>query len=90
MGPGRPKGSVTYKDENGNPIGVYEWRKLQQKLGKRIKRRIPFKKILISGNVYQYLLKNAEKTGKSINEIIIDLIKFKIAKSKEEKQNVYA
>jgi hypothetical protein len=28
---GRPLGSVTYQDKNGNPIGVYEWRKQNSK-----------------------------------------------------------
>jgi len=31
LGRGRPKGTVTYKDDAGNPINVYQWRSLQAK-----------------------------------------------------------
>ena len=39
-GRGRPKGTVQYRDDYGNPIGVYEWRKLQRLKAKRIRLQI--------------------------------------------------
>lgn len=49
-------------------------------------RRSNWAGIGIKGTVYRYLLKKKEKTGKSFSRILEDLIKFKIAKLREEKE----
>lgn len=40
VGRGRPKGSFIYKDAEGNPISVFEWRKLNKVFKTSFRERI--------------------------------------------------
>ena len=72
---GRPKGSVKYKDSEGNPIGVIEWRKMTG-----IANRLS-----ITPNTRQYLLKLKDKYNlRSLDDTVRKIIKEWIDLKKEK------
>ena len=96
---GRPRGSYINKDDDGNPIGIYDYRRLLAKKRMALRGKRIYKKLTLDLNTAKrdhamayYIVKKIAKSrklsmAKVCRRIIINYSKIKYEEMRKQKRN---